>query len=311
MAAQRRRHLLERALTLDPLNRVTETNYLNELWRSGEREQFWTRAEERLARDPDYPTAHYQLAWTRYGIGEFAEATRIFVESPTGMPSVWPVMNLLMVFGDDERAMQVAENVPEDAQEYEDVRNWIEGRTDPIETIRARAEAILAAPQPDPAGQNVAQRLISEGDYALTRRLIEHAFPTLQEEIPRTRGDTNILAFYAKILYLDGDVPRAREMAEYSLAQNRGKPATGPGSRGTGDLLNYLVLGRHEDAIEELQTLEEAGYRFWYSEEFDEDPLLDPIRDDPRVQAVREAIDVALAAERDACLALLSEHGYI
>ena len=311
MAAQRRRHLLERALTLDPLNRVTETNYLNELWRAGEQEEFWTRAEERLARDPDYPTAHYQLAWTRYGIGELAEATRIFVESPTGMPSTWAVLNLLSTLDEDDLRMTVAENTPEDAQEYEDVQYWLESLTDPIEAIRTRAEAMLSSPLPDPRGQSIAQRLLREGDYALTRRLIEHAFPTLREEIPRTRGDTNILAMYAKILYLAGDVPRAREMADYSLAQNRGKPAAGPGSRGSGDLINYLVLGRHEDAIEELQALEAAGYRFWYAEEFDVDPLLDPIRNDPRVQAVREAIDVALAAERDACLALLTEHGYI
>ena len=124
-------------------------------------------------------------------------------------------------------------------------------------------------------------------------------------------GIDNLLAFYARVLFLEGRTERAREVAELALAQNEGNRPLGPGGRGTSVLWSLIVLGRTEDAIVELETLFEAGWRYFYQEEIHENPFYATIRDDPRVAAIRSATDAFIERERPLCLQLLADNGYL
>lgn len=99
-------------------------------------------------------------------------------------------------------------------------------------------------------------------------------------------------------------------MARLSLVQNRGKPMIGFGSRGIADVSNHVVLGDMEAAVEELRALQDAGWRFWRGENIDDDPVLAPLLNDPRVQQIRATILEEIEAQTPAVLATLAENGY-
>lgn len=311
LALQRRTQLLEAALRLDPLNRVTRGNYLLNLWRDGERERFWEQARAEAARDPDYRTIREYMGWAHLGEGRFVEGLEAFIEAPGGGRSVAPMLRVLEALQEPELARQLMERVPENSNEYAWSRAWLRDRTDPLETVRARALAVMASPEPDPYGQTIGNRLLREGEFALARRFIEHAFPPLKAEIPETPRNTQLLAIYARVLHQTGDRDRARQMARLSLAQNRGKPLTGLAAKEAADVGSYLILDRTEDARQEFEALMAEGWRFHRTGFLDIDPLYASLLEEPEIAAIVEEADAELIAIRAECIALVREHGYL
>lgn len=307
---QRIRQLLEQSLRLDPLNRVTQTNYLRSIWAEGDDDRYWEMAEEFRSRDPEYAGFHYQIAWNLLTIGRFDDSLATFFDAPGGPPNAWPLIVSLVALNERERVLDVAERIPRDAPEYDSVQLRIFAETATTEDVLDRARSMLESTERALRSQGMFDRLLREEAFTVARELLERAFPTLTEETPQTNAE-NLLAFYARILYLEGQRERAQELATLVLAQNEGTRVLGPGGRGVENLWSYLVLERREDAVAELETLFEAGWRNYYAENMHESPFFDPIRDDPRTIAVRSAVDADLAEQKPRCLQLLADNGYL
>ena len=58
-----------------------------------------------------------------------------------------------------------------------------------------------------------------------------------------------------------------------------------------GNARAYALLGRNEAALEDLQRGVKAGWRMNWRLVFDYDPILEPLRDEPRFQELRELIN--------------------
>ena len=312
LARQRRTQLLEQSLRLDPLNRVTRGNYLINLWRDGEEERFWEEARAIAVLDPEYPLAWQYMGIVHLGRGRLVEGIETLLAGPEDGRSLGPLFRVVESLGEPGLARQLAAGLPETSPTHAFAQAWLRARLETPAEIRMRAEAVLTSPEPDPYGGELGTRLIRDGEYTLARRFIEHDFPPLTAEIPEIpRQSAQILAIYSLILHHAGDRARAREMARLSLAQTRGKPLVGLNAREAADVMSYLVLDRREEAIAEFQALHDAGWRFHRASLLAGDSLFATIAEQPGVKARLEQADAELAEQKDECIALLREYGYL
>lgn len=88
-------------------------------------------------------------------------------------------------------------------------------------------------------------------------------------------------------------------------------PRTTVRGKGVNDAVFLMVLGRRDEAIATIENAYVEGWRGYYWDRLDSDPIFDPIRDDPRVQAVKSKIDAELETAKPEVLRVLGEAGLL
>ncbi len=120
--------------------------------------------------------------------------------------------------------------------------------------------------------------LINERDAGLRR-----ALKLMEDRLELNPDDARAANLAAAFLARLGDLPKAVEYADRSLSIDPEDPML---------LYNvsctYVALGRYEDAMKCLERAVDKG--FGHREWIDHDPDLDPLRDNPRFQALSAAM---------------------
>lgn len=133
---------------------------------------------------------------------------------------------------------------------------------------------------------------IKNGRYKDAVARFEASYPDLVNvESPRIDHANADVAEDLAYLYLSaGDDSRADLLLESVIPYVQEQPFLGRFGSRYGNARSYALLGRTEAALEELHRGVEAGWRIYWLYLFDYDPIIEPLRGDPRFRTLRAKI---------------------
>lgn len=266
----------------------------------GRSEPYFLKA---LSLDPEFHPALLRLGGVRWYRGEFADAI-LFGERAVAVDPRAPWMREVLVeiyleVGDIAAARHVlAEQPTPVAPEQWLAICWYEGK------VQRMAEILRADPtgrgynDQDVEAYGLRDAAMATGDFARAQRDVE-ALKTMHYY--QVHGDAFIDVSLAQLRLAAGDLAAAHRLAREvaGLEDNR---------------LSYpraaalTLLGEHEAALDVLEDGVRRGYlkRWWFA--FERDMAFEPLRGNPRFQALAEEARAHASAER-ARLEAMRERG--
>ncbi len=237
-----------------------------------------------------------------YGAGRPADAIPLYELSERLRPHVFARTNMGGVYaflGFPERARDLAALDREFAGENESNLNvlslaaWVEGDYATVLDLEARMlDLDEATPQ---TSARAALRALDAGELELAERYAQDA---LKSESGGEFFFKNANTVLGQVALARGEETEARRFLRASLAQNQAYE-----DRGANDVwlpyqnsVIYAALGETDRAIEDAVTAFERGAI--YPLLWDTEPAFEPIRDDPRYQALRADVQERWDSER-------------
>ncbi len=281
------------ALTLDPLNRIANQNYQIQLAANGRIEEAVRNLERLIRLDPDYPSYVSVLIGLYLGSSRYIEAAKLLKRIPQ-TDSRFPFVVLTFVSGMNDEALidNFFSNVATENPLFEVIQSIGNYRRATAAELIAEARVQLLQPDYEGNGRSILSRLIEVGEYRLAIEVIENMSPALREEQPEFEGLRPFgLQTYVIALYLDGRKKRAAKIADIMLDMNSGIARWGFPAKGAEDATYYLVKDDPSGAIKEIELAYQEGWRGYYGERMERDPLFKDIIDRPEIQSVKQKTD--------------------
>jgi serine/threonine protein kinase/tetratricopeptide (TPR) repeat protein len=296
----------ERAVESDPGNLGLRVGLGNRLRNRGEFDDALKVYRETIDLDPGYVPAYRAIADLHAARGRLDEAARwnheAYQREPSFQDTLISMANLYVRLSDEPSARLWHSRLKE-SEEVEFLSGFVQARIHARHGELARSEAILrelAARVPRFGRIWIFGWDLEAGNYdAILAREAQYE-PTLFEDDPEVNFRNVWHArMVARALQGIGDLPRAelllRECEEFLLGLDEAaRRARYP------DLLGYVYLdqGRHDDALAEWRAAFENGWRHdWWVLDAAE---LDPVRDDPRFQALLDDTEADFDRQRRA-----------
>lgn len=287
--------LLQSALKLDPKNRVASVNLQINLADLGRHDEAFANLERLVLQDPEYNGYKRFLARMFFMSGDFAKATEVLTQiDPLGAPETNQAFQMVEALDTWDWIDRLFAQVDDDNPLYDQLHEtYAAFNATPAELV-AKAQIALLQQDIDGWSGSVVGFLYQKGEFEWSKRLQEHNRPELKNENPRFALADNNRAFYVSTLFLAGYTERARTLAESGLMNNRGRIRIAPRGKWLSDAAYYMVLGRREEAIIEIESAYTDGFRLYYSS-ISDDPIYGPIIGDPRMVALKEKTDQHIA----------------
>jgi len=285
----------------DPMNRAAQLR-LAEAYRGvGRLGEAKTELESLLEREPGYTAAQLELGELLIETGAFAAALphlRIAHESRMMPRATFALANVLLNMG---RSEQVRRTIA--ALDYAPLSKPLGDMVLLMAAEDATGALALAERELRRTDDRIWRPLVvllalNAGDLDEAReqlRALEPALLVPQADISRT-VPTSVL-FAANLLQRDGHIEQARDLLE-ALLERLAPPAAGfdPSANKILRAHAYAQLGRADDALAELGAARAQGYRtlfdFDYFMRIDRYPTFATIRNEPRLEALIEAIQL-------------------
>lgn len=305
--------LYQKSLELDPLGRIPYSNLpliYAKRGRSEEAMKLWLDA---LRIHNDWPTIYEYVAVQLLGLGRFDEAyawnQKAIQVGSDAIASASMSVNILVEFGEFERAMQELGAIPPDhplaalAYAY---RELLKGRYAESHAMFVAAidREILHAPL---LYTLAADSALLAGDLESTRKYTLLANPLLSTdaELKVDRVNARDVVKLAYLEQRDGHAARAALLLNEALKAIGEWPRTGTFGYGIRDVQIYSLLGRTEDAVNAFREALDEGFRgslFFDTWPLELDPFIDSIRNDPRYKQMLIELDGYVEVMRQSLL---------
>jgi TolB-like protein/Tfp pilus assembly protein PilF len=303
--------LSRKAVTLDPKSAIIVNDYAEVLESAGRFDEALAHYQLAVEIEPGFAHGHDNVAWLKAlawgrldeAIAAFGQGWTVEPESPSHAASIsWTYLSL----GDLDQAQawldRAREMIPQDSP-----LDYFVGRAS-IGLHLSRGEEDLAmeyvhrrlAGRP---GDWLALRLLDHhevrtGETAGIRARYEQAYPGLFHQDPEVdRGNFEAAVGLACVLLKSGEAARAAQLLDRSLSVMQSIPRMGTYGFGPYDVLAHALRGDIEKSLTALRQAVDAGWRFdwWYY--LEQDPDLEPLRDDPGFQALQREIEADMASQ--------------
>ena len=304
---------LRRALEIDPLDRVANNALAGSLAATNRLDEAEQRYRANVELFPEFVDSKEQLATLMLERGKLDEAATWY--RLAAAPQTDPAASLAL--------SNVYYNLEMPSEAREALQGW-KGHpvVGPVATaiqmivvgdypaLLAFSQAKLVGTEPDPIWQGaVAQAAASLGQYDVAREQLVAMSPEMFEPEPKVSPRlANDAAGAAFVIAQTGDRGQARRILQALLQVTEPKPGLRqPQARRIARLKAYVMLGDKERGLAELRGAIDSGYRQLYDLDgftrLDRQPMLAPLRNDPRFQAMIREIQEDNAHMREALLA--------
>lgn len=274
------------ALKLDPKNRVANGNYQINLFTSGRHQQALENLKLLTEVDSEYMTYYTILANFHGMLGHYTGASE-WVLKADGFSArkTFIVFRLIRNMNRTDLIDRFYEQLNDDNPAYERLMELREAHGATPAELVAKAQVALLQPDYDGWSAPVSRFLYQRGEYEWSKKLQENMFAELLRETPRILVSDGSLPRYASTLHLAGYSKRARALAQQGLQANKNRIRIAPRGEWLDDAIFYLILGREEEAMIEIESAYAEGFRLYYTM-IDDNPIYDSIRSDPRMLSV-------------------------
>jgi TolB-like protein len=300
--------LLMTALTLDPLSRIPYVNLPSLLAMEGHNERTTELLLHAINIFPEWTTPYSYLSAHMTGLGRLDEAiawglkeAELSEDPMTG----GALMGIYQDFGDDAAIMSFIEAFPKDHPVYPIGESYWRYTTGDYEGTLASIEPFAnnsAFPLEFTYPIIIAASIMT-GDFDRAYEYLLKGNPKLGEDAETTVDRYNL---QSAILLAYVEQQRNHPKAAARLLQQaepivRNTPRLGMAGHGIRDVQLLTLQGRQNEAIEALtQAIAEGfvssrAYDFW---SFDEDPIIEPLRNDAQFNELRQQINDRLEEMR-------------
>jgi TolB-like protein/tetratricopeptide (TPR) repeat protein len=290
--------LLTKALTVDPLSRIPYVNLPSLLAVEGQLERTTELLLHAIKLFPEWEIPYEYLSNHMLGLGRLDEsvawgneAMRLSDDPMRG----GPLIGVYQTFGDSESITEFIEAFPDEHPllpigkgYWQFVERDYEGALATFHDFQIEAE--FPVPFVFPL---MAAAAIMIGDYDLAYDTLRQGNPILTSDSENPVDQQNVASavLLAHVEQQRNHTEAANRLLEQAASIVSNLPRLGMGGHGIRDVQILTMQGRPDAAIEALaEAVEEgfvssASFDVW---EFDINPIIEPLRSDPRFDVIRE-----------------------
>ncbi len=301
-------NLLTQALTIDPRSRIPYVNLPSFLARQGQNREATELLLEAIRIFPEWETPYQYLSNHMQGLGRLDEAVAWGLQARSRSADPMAANSLVPIyqeFGDDEAISEFIHNFPADHPLYPIGRSYWHYALSEYEASLAALEELSdddSLPMKFYAPLRVGAAIMI-GDFERAYGYLVDSNPALAPDAEQHVDAYNVqsailLAFIQQKRDLRNASRRLLEKAEPVV---RNMPRLGMSGHGIRDVHILTLLGRHRAALDALAEAVEEGFvssQMFDVWAFNEDPIIEPLRSDPRFDSLKLEIDRRVDAMR-------------
>jgi TolB-like protein/Tfp pilus assembly protein PilF len=301
---------LEHALTLDPLSGIVMANLATAHMALGDFATALAVIQKSLEVDPAFGSALGNKGWFAWTVkGDLVTAIDFVLQAYAADPDdQWNIASLAELFselGDDSTAACALEtsSLVQDAP-YSSVQNALmavyggDGSAAESYARTALANTWIRFNKALPLAIVRAQlQRNGQPDQALA--LYQQHFPELLETpLPElTLNNSRAAIDLASLLQAMDREAEARQLLDGSERYIQNQPRLGEWGYRVDDARIQVLRGEKEHALAALRTAVDSSWRLYWRYDLEHDPILEPLRSDPRFQAIVQEIRADMAAQ--------------
>jgi TolB-like protein/Flp pilus assembly protein TadD len=293
------------AADLDPQSVDIQQELARILWSLARSEEAMSVIEDSIARDPEAPSNYSMLArWLKH-VGKAGESmyyiNKLHQRDPENRGHRFALCEEYLQLWDTDSAIACFESLIEDFPDDLDAKHWlasVENRSE--DGVRFTEEMVRQQPTSWYRKAQLGGHLVEIGDWGRIIELYREAFPDLYADKPKITEWSQWPAMQLAQAWIHtGEQGRADRLLDAMLQavlRSRKLRASGWGT-GIEDVQIYSLQGKKALALDTLEAAIDSGWMF-YTFVLHYDNSLDPLRDDPRFDALLEELGEELEEQR-------------
>ena len=301
--------LLDKALHIDPLGRIPYINLPVNYAIKGENLKAMELLLKAMEIFPDWPNPYTALTDHLHGLGRFDEAIAwmALAKTMTDDPMIErSVLGAYIEFGDSDRMNAFTSQFGREHPIYPigvTYHYFMNGEYKAALDAFDGAE-LMSEVQAKFAFPVLAMSAMKLGQFDTAREFLLKGNPLLASDTDFSvdRYNLNSAILLAYINRQTGRERQASGLLNMASRIVRDTPRLGVAGHGIGDVHIFVIQGRNEDALGALRQAIDEGFVSLMAHDYwtiDQDMLLDPLRGDPRFEAMRLEMDDKIETMRD------------